>query len=65
MGICGGYQMLGNQIFDEVESGLSHMCGLGLLDVDTCFEPSKKPRRWRAFQAHTSTACWLSAAINL
>lgn len=42
MGICGGYQMLGNQIFDEVESGLSHMCGLGLLDVDTCFEPSKK-----------------------
>ncbi|GKX51737.1 cobyric acid synthase [Budvicia aquatica] len=41
IGICGGYQMLGTQIFDEVESGLSHMHGLGLLDVETQFETKK------------------------
>jgi adenosylcobyric acid synthase len=41
IGICGGYQMLGKQIFDEVESGLTHMQGLGLLDVETRFEPEK------------------------
>lgn len=41
IGICGGYQMLGKHIYDEVESGLSEMSGLGLLDIETKFEHEK------------------------
>lgn len=40
-GICGGYQMLGETIIDEVESGLGTQPGLGLLNVVTRFAPSK------------------------
>ena len=29
LGICGGYQMLGETIIDEVESGLGAQPGLG------------------------------------
>ena len=46
LGICGGYQMLGNTIADplgiEGEAGTSE--GLGLLDVDTVLEPVKQLR---------------------
>ncbi|MEQ1962243.1 cobyric acid synthase [Xenorhabdus khoisanae] len=42
IGICGGYQMLGKQIVDEVESGLTQMAGLGLLDTETQFAHEKK-----------------------
>ncbi len=50
LGICGGYQMLGRSIDDDVESGAGAGAGLGLLPVDTRFEVTKvtRPRRGRA-----------------
>ena len=43
LGICGGYQMLGNSISDPdgVEGIPSTVQGLGLLDVDTIMTPKK------------------------
>ena len=41
VGICGGYQMLGETIIDEVESGLGTLPGLGLLDTVTHFAQRK------------------------
>lgn len=44
LGICGGYQMLGRHVDDElgVESGkFGRTAGLGLLDVATTLEPAK------------------------
>ncbi|MCE5292480.1 MAG: cobyric acid synthase CobQ, partial [Nocardiaceae bacterium] len=41
LAICGGYQMLGKQILDDVESGQGVVAGLGLLDLDIEFAPEK------------------------
>jgi adenosylcobyric acid synthase len=43
IGICGGYQMLGNNIYDlcRTESDADKVEGLGLLDFDTSFEVEK------------------------
>jgi adenosylcobyric acid synthase len=45
LGVCGGYQMLGTAIDDEVESGAGHVEGLGLLPVRTTFVREKLLRR--------------------
>lgn len=43
MGICGGYQMLGQKIFDpdKIESDSIELNGLGFLDITTRFLPDK------------------------
>lgn len=44
LGICAGYQMLGTEIVDDVESGRGRVAGLGLLDVRTVFATAKTTR---------------------
>jgi adenosylcobyric acid synthase len=41
VGICGGFQMLGRRIEDEVESGAGEVPGLGLLDLEVAFDRDK------------------------
>jgi adenosylcobyric acid synthase len=41
LGVCGGYQMLGRTLHDDVESGAGAVAGLGLLPVDTVFVAGK------------------------
>jgi adenosylcobyric acid synthase len=45
LGICGGYQLLGEHIDDEVESRRGAVAGLGLLPVSTVFARDKVLRR--------------------
>jgi adenosylcobyric acid synthase len=41
LGICGGYQMLGRVIVDDVECHAGKVAGLGLLDLEVVFDPAK------------------------
>lgn len=43
VGICGGYQILGNKLCDPegVECGIHEIEGLGLLDIETVFQNQK------------------------
>lgn len=47
IGICGGYQMLGNSIRDPnlVESSICETKGMGLLDIDTVLQKKKVTTR--------------------
>ena len=47
LGVCGGYQMMGRTIDDEVESGRGRVDGLGWLDGRTEFQPRKVTRQRR------------------
>ncbi|MHB1510776.1 MAG: cobyric acid synthase [Acidimicrobiales bacterium] len=47
LGVCAGYQMLGEEIVDGVESRLSRVEALGLLPVSTEFESGKLTRQRR------------------
>ncbi|MBR2781408.1 MAG: cobyric acid synthase [Eubacteriaceae bacterium] len=50
LGICGGYQMLGESVSDpdHVEGEQDKVRGIGLLPCDTIFEPSKVRTRYTA-----------------
>lgn len=50
VGICGGYQMLGNRVLDPdgLESDRSEAAGLGLLDVETVLLPVKETHQAQA-----------------
>jgi adenosylcobyric acid synthase len=45
LGVCGGYQLLGRTIADDVESGRGTVDGLDLLPVSARFAPDKLLRR--------------------
>ena len=56
IGICGGYQMMGQRILDPhgVESPDPEAAGLDLLPVDTVFAPVKETHRVRGLVAASS-----------
>jgi adenosylcobyric acid synthase len=56
LGICGGYQMMGRTIVDDIESGRGEVHGLGWLDAGTVFQPTKvtRQRRGRALNQRVS-----------
>ncbi|MGH9190184.1 MAG: cobyric acid synthase [Acidimicrobiales bacterium] len=47
LGVCGGYQMMGLAVTDEVESGRGRLPGLGWLPVETVFGADKLTRQRR------------------
>nr|WP_231398449.1 cobyric acid synthase [Conexibacter woesei] len=58
LGVCGGYQLLGERISDDVESRAGVVDGLGLLPIATTFHPNKLLRR----QSGTGAAAPLGGA---
>lgn len=64
LGICGGYQMLGETIVDGVESGLETLPGLGLLNTVTRFAHHKTTTQVEATMS-TALPGWLAGAGGL
>ena len=58
LGICGGYQILGERILDDVESGRGAVAGLGILPLSTTFAPGKLLRR------RSGHCSWLGTAAG-
>ncbi|MEA2229643.1 MAG: adenosylcobyric acid synthase, partial [Solirubrobacteraceae bacterium] len=58
LGLCGGYQLLGERIDDAVESRRGATPGLGLLPVSTTFAPEKLLRR------RTGRSDWLGTGAS-
>ena len=54
VGICGGYQILGQQLKDPdaIESAIPTQRGLGLLDTETTFNPQKTTTQAHAQHGH-------------
>jgi len=50
LGVCGGYQMLGEELLDpdRIESKTGSVKGIGLLPMTTRFTPDKRRTRYRA-----------------
>ena len=63
IGICGGYQMLGNKISDpdHIESSIAAIDGLGILNLTTVFEGSKETHRIKG-QVNEATGLLSGAA---
>ena len=64
LGICGGYQMLGDTLIDDVESGLGTLPGLGLLNTVTRFAPQKTTTRATA-TLNAALPGWLAAVSGM
>ncbi|HDZ62137.1 MAG TPA: cobyric acid synthase [Nitrospirae bacterium] len=60
IGICGGYQMLGQRIFDphNVESSLKEVDGMGFLDISTTLDRTKTTCQ---VEAQIADSSWLMA----
>jgi adenosylcobyric acid synthase len=58
LGICGGYQLLGDRILDNVESSAGAVDGLGLLPVSTVFASDKLLRR------RAGRCAWLDTEVG-
>ncbi len=56
LGLCGGYQMLGNKIVDpnRIESELTSIKGLACLDIETSIETTKTLEKTTATDLHSS-----------
>lgn len=67
VGICGGYQMLGQMVADPegIEGSIASLPGLGLLPVSTTMSPGKTTRQVTfEFDGHTCTGYEIHQGIS-